>query len=342
MLRIGLIDVDGHNFPSLPLMKISAYHKSKGDSVEWYEPLIHGFPNEPMDIVYMSRVFGDEYSSDYQYFVNAKEVVKGGTGYHIKVIDGAEVFDSENHKNLPDEIEHIYPDYSLYPELTKDTAYGFLTRGCCNNCSFCIVSKKEGRCSHKVANLSEFWNGQKHIKLLDPNLLACKEHMELLQQLVDSKAKVDFTQGLDARFVTKENLKLLKQVNIEMLHFAFDFMKFEKQIVIGLTLAKEILQINERKAIVYMLTNYDTTIEEDLYRVEQIRKLGYMPDVRIYRKSSLPKHHILKDLQRWTLMRAVYKSTEFMDYRPRENKTIREIYFNEVNNGTQIESWGFN
>lgn len=328
-MRIGLIDVDGHNFPNLPLMKISAYHKAKGDSVEWYQPLIHGFPSEPMDIVYMSRVFGDEYSSDYPYYVNAKEVIKGGTGYHIKVVDGAEVFDKENHKNLPEEIEHMYPDYSLYPEYTKNTAYGFLTRGCCNDCSFCIVSKKEGRCSYKVADLSEWWRGQKHIKLLDPNILACKDHMELLQQLVDSKAKVDFTQGLDARFITRENLELLKQINIEMLHFAFDFMKFEKQIVKGLELTKEVLQIDFRKAVVYMLTNYDTTIEEDLYRVEKIRELGYMPDVRIYRRSSLPRHHILKDLQRWTLMRAAYMSTPFMDYMPRGKKTIRELYFKE-------------
>lgn len=328
-MRIGLIDVDGHNFPNLPLMKISAYHKARGDSVEWYEPLLHGFPNEPLDIVYMSKVFGNEYSTDYEYFVNAKEVIKGGTGYHIKVIDGAEVFDTENHKNLPQEIEHQYPDYSLYSEHTKNTAYGFLTRGCCNNCSFCIVSKKEGMCSRKVADLSEFWRGQKHIKLLDPNLLACKDHMELLQQLVDSGAKVDFTQGLDARFINEDNLKLLKQIKIEMLHFAFDFMKFEKQIVKGLTLAKEVLEIDERKAVVYMLTNHDTTIEEDLYRVQKIRELGYMPDVRIYRKASLPKNHILKDLQRWTLMRAVYMTTEFMDYKPRGNKTIRQIYFSD-------------
>lgn len=325
-LRIGLIDVDSHNFPNLPLMKLSAWHKQQGDEVMWYEPLFHSL-GEPLDKVYMSKVLGNEYTQDYPYFVNAKEVIKGGTGYHIKVVDGVEIFDGENHKNLPDEIEHIYPDYSLYPELTKNTAYGFLTRGCCNNCSFCIVTKKEGRCSYKVADLSEWWNGQKHIKLLDPNLLACKDHMELLQQLVDSKAKVDFTQGLDARFITRENLELLKQIRIEMLHFAFDFMKFEKQIVKGLKLAKEVLNIKEQNAVVYMLTNYDTTIEEDLYRVNLIRELGYMPDVRIYRRDSLPRHHVLRDLQRWTLMRATYHSTEFMDYIPRGKKTIKQLYF---------------
>lgn len=329
-MRIGLIDVDGHNFPNLPLMKLSAYHKSQGDTVEWYNPLMHGFPNPPLDRVYMSKVFSEEYTPDYPYYINANEVVKGGTGYCISVEDEKEVFNKDNNFNLPDEIEHIYPDYSLYPEYCKDTAYGFLTRGCCNDCSFCIVSKKEGRCSHEVANLSEFWNGQKHIKLLDPNILACKDHMELLQQLVNSKARVDFTQGLDARFINKENLELLKRMNIEMLHFAFDFMKFEKQIIKGLTLAKEKLQISDRYCIVYLLTNYDTTIKEDLYRINKIREIGFSPDVRIYRKENLPKPHILRDLQRWCNNRLLYRSCEFMDYAPRKDgRTIKELYFDK-------------
>lgn len=327
-MRIGLIDVDGHNFPNLSLMKLSAWHKERGDTVEWYEPLLHGFPNEPLDRVYMSKVFGDEYSQDYPYYVNAKEVIKGGTGYHISIKEGKEVFDKENHKNLPDEVEHIYPDYSLYPQYCKNTAYGFLTRGCCNNCSFCIVSKKEGMCSHKVADLSEFWRGQKNIKLLDPNLLACKEHLDLLRQLADSKAKVDFTQGLDARFINEENLEILKNIKIKMLHFAFDFMKFEKQIIRGLSLAKEKLDITDRNAIVYILTNYDTTIDEDLYRIQKIREIGFAPDIRIYRKETLPHPHILRDLQRWANNKFLYRSCEFMDYVPRiDGKTIKELYF---------------
>ena len=326
-MRIGLIDVDGHNFPNLPLMKLSAWHKAQGDTVEWYDALLHSM-EEPFDRVYMSKVFGEEYSQDYPYFVNAKEIIKGGTGYYINIDDDKEVFDKENHKDLPYEVEHMYPDYSLYPEHTKDTAYGFLTRGCCNNCSFCIVSKKEGICSHKVADLSEFWNGQKNIKLLDPNLLACKEHMDLLQQLVDSKAKVDFTQGLDARFINEDNITLIKQINISMLHFAFDFMRFEKYITRGLVLAKEHLKISDRKAIVYILTNYDTTIQEDLYRVQKVRELGFAPDIRIYRKETLPRPHILRDLQRWSNNRFLYRSCDFKDYVPRrDGKTIKELYY---------------
>lgn len=168
-MKIGLIDVDGHNYQNLALMKISAYHKGQGDSVEWW----WGFGE--YDRVYMSKVFDDTYTPDMPEPLNAAEIIKGGTGYGI---DNA----------LQPEIEHMCPDYSLYPELTEDTAYGFLTRGCPNACPFCIVSKKEGQCSRKVADLSEWWSGQKNIVLMDPNLLACQDHMELLGQLAVSGA----------------------------------------------------------------------------------------------------------------------------------------------------------
>lgn len=139
---VGLIDVDGHNFPNLPLMKISAWHKKRGDVVKWYNPICDSFPRPPLDRVYMSKVF--TFTPDFPYFINAKEVIQGGTGYSYP--DGG--------KPLDPEIEHIYPDYSLYG--ITDTAYGFLTRGCPRNCDFCIVGKKEGLKSHKVADLSEF------------------------------------------------------------------------------------------------------------------------------------------------------------------------------------------
>ena len=205
-MRIGLIDIDGHNYPNLPLMKLSAWHKSQGDTVEWYEPLLHGYPNEPLDKVYMSKVFS--FSSDYQYHVNANEVIEGGSGYCIRLVDGKEVFDKSKDIELPYEIEHIYPDYSIYG--IKDTAYGFLTRGCPRGCDFCHVKDKEGLCSHKVADLSEFWSGQKNIVLCDPNILACKEWKSLLQQLIDSNAWIDINQGLDIRLMTKEKAQMIK------------------------------------------------------------------------------------------------------------------------------------
>lgn len=322
-MRVGLYDADGHNFPSLPLMKISAHHKAQGDEVEFATPL------KRYDRVYVSRVFGDEYTTDKNMCFQADEVYYGGTGYAIKVENGKEIYCKKLDADLPPEIEHIYPDYSLYPELTKNIAYGFLTRGCPNNCGFCIVSKKEGLKSIKVADLSEFWKGQTHIKLLDANLLACKDKKELLGQLINSGAAVDFTQGLDARFVTTEIAEMLKQIKTQRVHFAFDFMKNEKAITRGLMTYKEICKLPDYKSIVYMLVNYDTTIDEDLYRARKIKELGYLPDVRIYRKPTAPQ--ILKDLQRWCNNRLIYRSCDFMDYIPRKDgKTIKNLYFMEV------------
>ena len=324
-MKVGLIDVDSHNFPNLALMKISAYHKSKGDEVDWCCPLLH------YDIVYTSKVFGDEYGVMDSTIIQADKIIYGGTGFAISIVDGKEVYEKTNDGELPFEIEHTYPDYGLYPELTKDTAFGFLTRGCPNNCGYCVVSKKEGRESKKVADLTEFWSGQKNIKLMDANILACRQHLDLLNQLKDSGASIDFTQGLDARFVNENNLKLLQQMKIKMIHFAFDFMDNKDRIVSGLKLAKEYLNLDDRNSVVYMLTNYDTNIKDDLWRVKKIGELGYLPDVRIYRKAALPKRHILRDLQRWCNNRLLYRSCNFFDYVPRaDGLAIREIYKDEL------------
>lgn len=319
-MRIGLYDADGHKFPNLPLMKISAWHKSQGDSVEFAVHLAE------YDRVYVSRVFGDEYSKFEDFCFNTKEIFYGGTGFAITIENGREVYTKTKDTNLPYKIEHIYPDYSLYPTLTQNTAYGFLTRGCPNDCGFCIVSKKEGRISKKVADLSEFWRGQSHIKLLDANLLACKDKIDLLNQLAKSGAKVDFTQGLDARFITDEVADLLAGIKIDKAHFAFDFMKNERAIIKGLKIFQQKCAVRSRDAIIYMLTNYDTTIKDDLYRVNAIRDLGFQPDVRIYRKPTAPR--VLRDLQRWCNNRFIFHSCDFMDYVPRKDgKTIKELYF---------------
>lgn len=229
-MKIGLIDVDGHNYPNLALMKISAYHKAKGDSVEWW----WGF--EHYDRVYMSKVFDDTYSPDIPAPFNADQIVRGGTGYCMS-------------SKLPYEIEHMFPDYSLYPELTKDTAYGFLTRGCPNACPFCIVSEKEWRMSRKVADLSEWWSGQKNIVLMDANILACREHISLLEQLADSGACVDFNQGLDARLLTPDNIAILRRIRLKEIHFAWDLMKNSKRIVQGLNLWKRYGKKDKRIAL---------------------------------------------------------------------------------------------
>lgn len=300
-MRIGLIDVDGHNFPNLPLMKLSAWHKKQGDAVEWYEPLFSGH----MDKVYISKVF--TFTPDYPYHIDADVVEKGGTGYFYP--DGGE--------SLPREIEHIYPDYSIYPELTKDTAFGFLTRGCPRGCDFCIVGRKEGRCSVKVADLSEFWRGQKNIILLDPNMFACPDWKDLSQQLIDSKAWVDFSQGCDIRIMTEEKAEYIKQMKIKQMHFAWDRYEDKDKIVPKFKAFKEITGWDKRKLPVYVLVNFNTTLEQDLDRIYTLRELGYWPYVMIYEKNKLPKGHVIRKMQRWVNMRAVFELTpRFEDYRP--------------------------
>ena len=305
-MKIGLIDVDGHNFPNLPLMKLSAYHKNKGDSVEWYEPLFSGH----MDIVYMSKVFS--FTPDFQYFVDADMVMKGGTGY----------FYPSGGEKLPDEIEHIYPDYSIYfdkiPEV-RNTAYGFLTRGCPRGCGFCIVGEKEGKCSVKVADLSEFWGGQKNIVLLDPNLFACKEWEDLSQQLIDSGAWVDFSQGCDIRIMTDKKAEYIKRMKIKQIHFAWDRYEDKEIIIPKFRHFKEITGWEYQKLGVYVLCNFNTSFEQDLERIYTLRDLGYNPFVMLYNKETIPKGHRLKHLQRWVNNRIVFRTCErFEDFDARK------------------------
>jgi hypothetical protein len=294
-MNIGLIDVDGHNFPNIALMKISAWHKARGDTVEWCFPLAH------YDIVYQSKVFDETYTPDIDWYPNADKVIKGGTGYGLD-------------NTLPEEIEHIYPDYSLYPEeMIFDTAYGFLTRGCPRGCKFCIVASKEGRRSYKVADLNEFWRGQKRIELLDPNILACKEHPDLLRQLIESKAWVNFNQGLDIRLTNEENISLINQIKVKNIHFAWDNPEddltpfFERY----KALAKH--KPHGHFGTVYCLTNFGSTMEQDLYRIYTLRDLGYDPYVMIYDKPNAPKE--IRNLQRWCNSKFIFRSCpDYADY----------------------------
>lgn len=352
-MKIGLIDVDGHKFPNLPLMKLSAWHKRQGDTVEWYEPLFHSIV-EPFDKVYMSKVFN--FTPDYPYNINAKEVIMGGSGYCISLKDGKEVFNKEKDIKLPQEVETIYPDYSLYydriPEV-KDTAYGYLTRGCpygydlnnpCkkNTHDYCHVSEKEGFCSHKVADLDSFWNGQKNIVLLDPNITVCKDWKPLFQQLIDSKAWIDFSQGLDIRAMTEEKAEMISQMKVNNIHFAWDRYEDKNLVLPKFEMFKQITGLAYQNLTVYMLTNFDTTVDEDLERVYTLRDMGFNPFVMIYNKDEFvecdrrgkpmrlkPYNELLKKysrqriehfsacwkLQRWVNNRIIFRSCErFEDF----------------------------
>lgn len=305
MKRIGLIDCDGTKFPNLALMKLSAWHKSQGDIVEWYQPF-----TERYNKVYVAKVFST--TPDYDLCINADEVVRGGSGYDIRLVDGREVFTPS--PCLPYEVEHIYPDYGLY--RITDTAYGFLTRGCPRGCDFCIVAPKEGKKSIKVADLSEFWKGQKNIVLCDPNILACKEWRNLLEQVADSKANIDFNQGLDIRLMTKEKTELLNQCKLQEIHFAWDRYQDKEVILRNLALYSEYGKFKSRShnAIVYTIVNFDTTFEQDLERIYTLRDMGYWAYVMIYDKAHCDKRY--RDLQRWVNNRVIFaKCEKFEDYK---------------------------
>lgn len=305
-MRIGLIDVDSSRFPNLPLMKLSAWHKAQGDGVEWYNAF-----DDRYDVVYMSKVFST--TPDHLDHINADKVIRGGSGYAIRLIEGKEVYDTAIDKPLPYKVEHIYPDYSLYG--IADTAYGFMTRGCPRGCSFCHVATKEGKMSVKVADLSEFWKGQKNIVLCNPNILACRGWSGLLEQLADSNAWIDFNQGLDIRLMTEEKAKALAKVKIKEIHFAWDRYEDKDKVLPKLELfANYSNKPHSHNAIVYTLVNYDTTFEQDLERIYTLRKMGYWAYVMIYNKANCEHKYI--DLQRWVNNRFIFAKCErFEDYK---------------------------
>ena len=304
-MKIGLIDVDGHNFPNLALMRISAYHKAQGDQVEWWwSDFIH------YDIVYMSKIFSDDYTKDVPEPINADKVIKGGTGYCISLVNGVEVFDKSKNEELPPEIEKMFPDYSLYPQF--DFAVSMTSRGCPRGCSFCHVAAKEGRCSVKVADVSDFWNGQKEIRILDPNITACKEKRDLMRQYIETGAILDFTQGLDIRLLNDDDLADINQMRLRTLHFAWDNPKDDLE-----GKFRNFANGFRRKSnigMVYCLTNFNSTMEENLYRIYTLRDMGYDPYVMVYDKPHAQKE--IKMLQRWCNNKIIFKSCKkFEDYK---------------------------
>lgn len=291
-MTIGLIDVDGHNFPNLALMKLSAWHKAQGDEVEMV------FPLNRYDRIYASKVF--TFTPDINFDPLTDDFRRGGTGYGLD-------------NKLPDEVEHMMPDYSLYG-ITK-TAYGFMSRGCPRGCPFCIVADKEGRSSRKVADLREWWNGQKEIKLLDPNITACPDWEDLLGQLAESKAQIDITQGVDIRMLSDAKVEAINRLRLKMIHFAWDgnddleplFRKYAPH-----------WKQRSRDRRVYVLTNYNTTMEWNLHRIYTLRDCGYDPFVMIYDKPNAPQE--IKQLQRWCNNKFIFRSCKrFEDYNKKGN-----------------------
>lgn len=299
-MKIGLVDVDGHRFPNLALMKISNYHKQIGNSVEWYSIF------ENFDIVYMSKIF--TFTPDYQYPIKAKKIFKGGTGYDI-------------HSKLPDEIENCNPDYSLYPInnwYDGKTSYGFLTRGCVRDCSWCVVPKKEGKIKPNQTIENLLGNNKKAV-IMDNNILACEYGLEQIKRITELGCKVDFNQGLDARLIfnNKTIQKLLTKVKyLQPLRLACDTQKMKPYVKYVVTQLRE-YGIKPTRLFCYVLLTND--IKECLDRINFCKELNIDPFAQPYRDFTpnqiIPQWQ--KDMAHWCNKKSLFKSTSFEDFEPR-------------------------
>lgn len=311
-MRIGLIDVDNTKFPNLVLMKLSAYYKAQG-----HETVLL----KPDDVVNGADLFNpcDELIGACVFTWNMPIVQRLRE-------QGAEIagIGTDDRRELPYEIEHIYPDYELYG--IKNTAYGFLTRGCPRGCPFCVVAGKEGKQSRKVADLSEWWSGEKNIVLNDPNLLASPDHIELLNQLIESGSRVEVNQGLDCRLLTEENTEKINLMKVKMLHFAWDSPK-DKITPKKLMEFAKTNKLNYRNRRVYVLTNYWSSISEDLARVYWLRDNGYSPYVMVYDKWNAPKE--IRKLARWVNNKFIFESCKTFEEYWRYNKEEYANYTKE-------------
>lgn len=306
-MKIGLIDVDGHHFPNLALGKISRYHKQQGDYVEWYDPFEH------YDKVYMAKVF--TFTQEYEYFINADEVEKGGTGYDI-------------HKTLPDFIDRLQPDYSIYNNIDNKTAYGFLTRGCPNKCFWCIVPKKEGK-QHPYMDVEEIAiEGRTNLILMDNNVLASDYGLQQIEKIIEKGYRVDFNQALDARLVTEDIAKLLARVKwLNQIRFGCDT---PKQIVWCENAMNMIDKFRKRPAFYLMYTMISDDMDEAYTRLSHFRDNKRVRIVaQPFRDVDNPNQIIpqwQKDMARWAMRREIYAVCDFKDYEARKGFKCKQYF----------------
>ena len=288
-MKIGLVDVDSRNFPNLALMKISSYHKQKGDSVEFAAMF------ENYEIIYKSKIFS--FSNDNNYRYRADEVIKGGTGYDYRTI-------------LPSEIDLVVPDYSLYNCIH---AYGFLTRGCTNKCDFCIVPQKEGYI-RAYADIEDFIENKKSAIIMDNNILASEHGLHQIEKIVKLGIKIDVNQGLDARLINNEIAKLLSKVKwLKPIRLACDSLSAVPIVNKAVGLLRK-YNVKPSRYFCYVLVRDD--IEDALQRVEFLKAIKVDPFAQAYRcpLNTLPITKEQKDFCRWVNHKAIFSTVSYMDY----------------------------
>lgn len=281
----GLYQVDG-KWPNLALMHLGGWLRERGERVLRIGPL----EQEMCATVYAAKVFQ---ATEAGYVRD--DAIRGGTGWT----------DWRSLPPLPDEAEHSYPAYDLF-----DTTYamGYLTRGCIRKCPFCFVPDKEGLVHHH-AHLSEWWRGQKRIRLLDPNITAHPDVLSYLDELAQSRALVDISQGIDARLITPEIAAALAKIRHEkQLHSAWDMMGQERAVLAGLETL--VAAMPKGKVMAYVLIGYNTTPEEDLYRVMKLREIGVDPFVMAYNRGETYQ----KRFARWVNHKAIFKTIAWEEY----------------------------
>lgn len=312
MANIGLVAVDSHHYPNLPLGKIAAYHKSIGDTVEWANPMFGNY-----DKVFMSKIF--TFTPDCMDIYGCP-VERGGSGYDL-------------HKDLPSEIDRLQPDYSLFPFVDDKTAYGFLTRGCPNKCSFCVVLRKEGGI-RPYMDIDEITQGGRRPKvhLMDNNSLACDYGIEQLVKIIDKGYRVDYNQAIDSRLITPEVAELLAQAHwLEPIKFGCDSPKQIETSERAMSLIDGCCEKIGRKPRNYLLF---TIIMGDINECyERISHFRQYPRVRVHaqpmREFNNPRQTIpqwQKDMARWADRKELYRTCDFKEFQPRKNFFCREYF----------------
>lgn len=297
-MRIAIVDVDGHNFPNYALMKISSYHKSKGDFVEWGLPLYNNY-----DRIYKSKIF--TFSPDDLTPYNG-EIIRGGTGYDIK-------------SKLPEAIEkHNILDYTIYPKYPFSVL--FFSRGCIRQCPFCLVREKEGFINPvEPANLNP---SGKWIEVLDNNFFANPEWKYSINYLIKTGQPINL-HGVDVRIMNEEQAYWLNKLKLKRnIHIAWDL----PEIDLTDKLKEVIKYIKTYKLTCYVLVGFNSTIEQDLYRLNRLKELGITPFVQPYRDfdNTRNPNQYEKDLARWANKLCFFKSFDFNKFEPRKGFKCKE------------------